>query len=96
MKKKASCGNELSLPQLSTVSCPHCGLLLGRGAFLNTTDPCFDASWKDGDYVVVEGVRIDRNGALVLNSTEKTICQKCPVNRRDPRCPWPEDRRKKE
>jgi hypothetical protein len=96
MKKKPICGNELSLPQLTPVSCPKCGFILGKGAFLNTSDPCFDHSWEKGDFVVVEGVRADRNGALVSKDMSNTICTNCPVNRRRTTGPWPEahDRRK--
>jgi hypothetical protein len=89
MKKKSICGHELKLPQLTDISCPHCGFVLGRGAFLNTSDPCFDHSWSGGDYVVVEGVRLDRNAALVREGAERTICQDCPVNRRRTEGPWP-------
>jgi hypothetical protein len=90
-KKKEPCGNELTLPQLTPVSCPKCGFILGNGAFLNTSDPCFNESWKSGDYVVVEGVRTDRNGALVPKNLDNTICNNCPVNRRGARGPWPEE-----
>jgi hypothetical protein len=89
--KSTKCGNELVLPQLTFVSCPHCGTLIGKGAFLNTSDPCFDASWKLHDYIVVEGVRLDRNGALVCKDGNSSICTRCPVNRREVLSPWPKE-----
>ena len=91
MKKKKACGLELHQPHLVTVSCPHCGIVFGRGAFLNTLDPCFDSSWEGSDYVVIEGVRIDRNGALASRYVKGTLCQNCPVNRRVHGVGWPEE-----
>ena len=95
-KKKYPCGLELKAPKLAPVSCPACGLVIGKGAFLHTGDPCFDKSWGTDDYVVIEGVRIDRTSTLVPKVFHGHKCERCPVNRRKGDGPWPPDVERRE
>lgn len=81
-KKPIACGLEIKAPQLTPVSCPCCGLVIGRGAYLHTGDPCFDASWGTDDYVVLEGVRIDRTATLVPKVLHAHKCETCTADER--------------